>query len=328
MIQSVKFNVARTREDYSGPIYLIDGSSNGPRPGDLAVHRAGYGTPVLLQEGDLGLALSSSFIVLRFSSYELALAAWAALTVDESKRRKTDMPALRKSDFSRYFFKLLTETQQQAVGKLLPKTVLFHRQDNELTATWWRIEQLTSSDWRVPLTTPNPSIWKTNVPLSNLGTIVIGQFSRKLLDTGDEPCEHDIRAVTAGELRSGNSEAHMVSCKYFRDGEILNPGDIMFLPSTNELAAEIVKEPVVLARGLVGIKPSDSAESTALRNYLASSEFSQHWAQLSAGLFFGATSAATVSRIPVPNDYAQRFQQSERQLPINMITALRRILHD
>lgn len=273
-LDPVSGGIRRRTWRHRGPVYQVQASEPGLRPGDLLVP-VNPDMPALLVRPDLvGSMASPSFLAIR-PNEGLGLWLWGILNSRSGRTVRSSLVAhaLGHTHTRAALLDLQVplpperrERRLQLQEDLALIEFQTHRPEEEATGTWWRTADLRGSDWQLQLATPNPALLDSGIPLGELCTeIVRGRLAPKEAVMNRPAADH--LPLTDISVIGGKPVRRWVPLEP-KPPIVAHPGDILVAAVGNRPHAFLVTENTAVDRNLWLLRLRDVRYGPGLVRYL------------------------------------------------------------
>ncbi|MFV2114236.1 hypothetical protein ACFHW0_18110 [Micromonospora sp. LOL_025] len=293
--------IRRRSRKYQGSVFQVGAEL---RAGDVLVPRVGLGPAVLVSEHLRGALVSARFTALRPLDSELGLWLWGVLSSESGRRLRASLSqgaAIAAVEPSSLLDAIVpvppVERLRRVNGPLRAVEDSTHVDEEEAVETWWQTTDLRTTDWRIALATPDPSILTAGEPLANFcGEIVHGRNTRGLAIEEEAPGYLPVADVS---MLGGKAPRRWVP-EDQGNATVAQPGDLLVAALGNLPHARIADARAVADTNVLVLRLRNPSFGPALAHYLNGQDAYRVRQVFTVGATVPSISATDLGRIPVP----------------------------
>lgn len=324
-IDVVSGGIRRRSKKYQGSVYQVGAEL---RPGDVLLPRTGLGPALLVAEQLRGALFSARFSAVRPVDTEFGLWLWAILSSETGRRLRAGLAkgaavgTVEASALLEAGVPLPTLHRRHALTAPLREV---HEStlidEEEPVETWWSTADLRTSEWRIALATPDPSILTEGEPLGDFcGEILRGRPTLELALEDEAPGYVPVADVSY----LGGKPARRWVPTEAGNPRLAHPGDLLVAGLGNLPHATVANRIVAVDSHVLLLRLRNPANGPMLARYLNGQDAFRIRQLLLSGAYIPQLSAADIARIPVPASALQ--EKLELARPLSLAQRLEQVL--
>lgn len=310
--------VKRRSNRYQGAVYQVGAEL---RPGDVVVPRAGLGPALLVSDHLRGALLSARFSAIRPVEPDLGLWLWGVISSESGRRMRANLSqgsAAPKFEPSALLDATVPLPPLQRLYRISNELREIHRstliEEDTPVETWWSTTDLRTTEWRIALATPDPSILDAGEPLGDYcGEILRGKASRDLAIEEEAPGYLPVADIS---MIGGKPPRRWVP-EEAGSPRIAEPGDLLVAGLGKLPHAWVADQRVAVDSHVLLLRLRNRDLGPTLARYLRGQDAFRIRQLLLSGAYIPQLSARDLARIPIPTYALEEPAEPAISLPLS-----------